>query len=76
MVFLEIEIVSHFKIESAFFELVVFVRVEAEQLGWAMPPSHLCFLEWYKQAEAQDLLSKITFIQVRSQNGFVKVLEL
>ena len=29
-----------------------------------------------EQAEAQDLLSKITFIQVRSQNGFVKVLEL
>src|ERR1035438_5935762 len=76
MVFLEIAIVSHFKIESAFLELLVFVRVEAEQLRWPMTTGHLGLLQRHQQAKAQDLFAEVPLVQFISEHRFVEMLEL
>ena len=76
MVFLEIEIVSHFKIESALLELLVFVRVKAEQLCWAMTTGHLGFLKRHQQAKAQDLFAEVPLVQFISEHRLVEMLEL
>ena len=66
---------SKLKIKSAFFELFVFVCVETEQLRRAMPARHECFFERKEQAEAQDLFSKISFVQFCSQHCLVEMLK-
>src|SRR5437016_1747250 len=70
------EAVSEFKIETALLQVLVFVRVEAEQLRWAMASSHLCFLERNEQAEAQDFFAEIPLVQLSLQHRLVEVLEL
>src|SRR6266576_3388134 len=70
------KIASDFKIESALFEFLVFVRVEAEQLRRAMTSSHLGLLQWNEQAEAEDFLAEIPLVQLGRQHCLVEMLEL
>src|ERR1051325_2647298 len=65
-----------FKVESAFLELLVFVRVEAEQLRRTMSPCHLGFFERHEQIKAQDLLAEVALVQLRAEHRFIKMLEL
>src|SRR5436190_12491372 len=67
---------SQFKIESAFLELLVLIRVEAEQLRRAMTSGHLGFLEWNEQTEAQNFLAEISLVQVGFEHRLVEMLEL
>src|SRR5688572_12072936 len=67
---------SQFKVESTFLELLVFVRVEAEQLRRAMPSGHLRFLERNEQPKAQDFLAEVALVQFSAKHRLVEMLEL
>ena len=53
---------SDLEMESSLLEPLVLLGVEAEQLGRAVP-ADLRFLKRNQQAEAQDLLSEVSFVE-------------
>ena len=67
---------SQLKIESALLELLVFIRIKAEQLGRSMPAADLGFVESHQQPKAQHLFAKVPLVQFSTQNRLVKVLEV
>src|SRR6478735_1953188 len=67
---------SQFKVESAFLKLLVFIRVEAEQLRRAVPSGHLGFLKRDEQLKAQDLLAEVALVQFSTEHRRVEMLEL
>jgi hypothetical protein len=59
---------SQFKIESAFFEFLVFFRVKAEQLRRPVATGHPGFPEGCESAKTQHLFAEIPLVQGGGQN--------
>src|SRR5258706_14464298 len=68
--------VSQLKIESALLELLVFIRIKAEQLCRAMPAGHLGFVERHQQSEAQHFFAEVPLVQSGAQDRLVKMLQV
>ena len=60
--------------EPLFFESLILRGVESVELGGAVGPVALGFFEGLQEVETQDLLAKVSFINLHSQHGFVKML--
>src|SRR5215204_5028339 len=67
---------SKFEIESALLELLVFFRVETEQLRGAMTSGDLGFLQGNKQSEAQHFFAEVPLVQPGFEHRFVQMLKL